>query len=565
MEQDYDSPSTCLLPWDRFSAWIHCICVVTFDLELGQALELIYPLHVQMTEQEKTNICYLAFPDSNSGCMGDTRFHFRLRASPQSGKHSNLTAAHLQYNEKCLPTLQANPAYYYGFVYFRQVKDKGLPRGYFQKSVVIISRLPFITLFNEVVGIVAPEYFEHGEPSLEAACHDIDQWPSPQPGRMVTLPIFGTAIQAHVPSQLNKISGSTASIVGLNDKNFSHLTHTILGSVCDVDLFRCFSSLLPYVHLLWELVLVAEPLVVMASHPQICSEMVQALVSIIAPLNFYADYRPYFTIHDSEFKEYTTRTHLPPPVILGVTNPFFAKTLQHWPHIIKTCDSIQANSKHSKLKKGTNLKMLDSKPGVYTHYRPYLKKDKTFLSKLIKGVQTKRPGEVQTALLRQHLQELTESFMIPLERYMASCMPLQKNISPYKAAPVPRPFNQDVFIATLGTAGPQLTSGVKGDWQGLYKRFFKSPNFSGWYSARYQHLHLKLKALQLEALSDADLTEWVRDKQEVEVVDMVLKIREKLKHTDLPLSNTTKDQLKTRMDEIINTLPEDLKQVLKTS
>lgn len=24
-----------------------------------------------------------------------------------------------------------------------------------------------------------------------------------------------------------------------------------------------------------------------------------------------------------------------PPVILGVTNPFFAKTLQHWPHILR--------------------------------------------------------------------------------------------------------------------------------------------------------------------------------------------------------------------------------------
>lgn len=29
-----------LLPWDRFSSWIHCICIVTFDLELGQALEV---------------------------------------------------------------------------------------------------------------------------------------------------------------------------------------------------------------------------------------------------------------------------------------------------------------------------------------------------------------------------------------------------------------------------------------------------------------------------------------------------------------------------------------------
>lgn len=29
-----------LLPWDRFSAWLHCVCVVGFDLELGQAVEV---------------------------------------------------------------------------------------------------------------------------------------------------------------------------------------------------------------------------------------------------------------------------------------------------------------------------------------------------------------------------------------------------------------------------------------------------------------------------------------------------------------------------------------------
>lgn len=61
--------------------------------------------------------------------------------------------------------------------------------------------------------------------------------------------------------------------------------------------------------------------------------------SMITPLSYCADYRPYFTIHDSEFKEYTTKAHAPPPVVLGVTNPFFAKTLQHWPHIIRICDA----------------------------------------------------------------------------------------------------------------------------------------------------------------------------------------------------------------------------------
>jgi hypothetical protein len=55
----------------------------------------------------------------------------------------------------------------------------------------------------------------------------------------------------------------------------------------------------------------------------------------------------------------------------------------------------------------------------------------------------------------------------------------------------------------LGTSGPQLTSGIKGDWVGLYRRFFRSPNFSGWFNARYREVSQKLQALQLEALSDA--------------------------------------------------------------
>lgn len=85
-----------------------------------------------------------------------------------------------------------------------------------------------------------------------------------------------------------------------------------------------------------------------------------------------------------------------------------------------------------KIKKLENLKVLDSKPGVYTQYKTFLQKDKAILKKLYRGIQTKRPSEVQTALLKRHLTELTESFMIPLERYIATLMPLQKNISPFK-------------------------------------------------------------------------------------------------------------------------------------
>ena len=46
---------------------------------------------------------------------------------------------------------QPDDGNYYGFVYFRQVKDGDIKRGYFQKSVVILTRLPYITFFNVLV------------------------------------------------------------------------------------------------------------------------------------------------------------------------------------------------------------------------------------------------------------------------------------------------------------------------------------------------------------------------------------------------------------------------------
>lgn len=121
---------------------------------------------------------------------------------------------------------------------------------------------------------------------------------------------------------------------------------------------------------------------------------------------------------------------------------------------------------------------------------------------LMAGVKKQRPAEVQSAILRRHLLELTQSFIIPLERYMASLMPLQKDISAFRSAPVPNHFKPDQFLATLEQSGPQLTSTLKGDWCGLYKRFFRSPNFRDWYETRYKELTQTLQLLQLQALSN---------------------------------------------------------------
>lgn len=146
-------------------------------------------------------------------------------------------------------------------------------------------------------------------------------------------------------------------------------------------------------------------------------------------------------------------------------------------------------------------------------------------------------------------------------------MPLHRDISPFRAVPNPFPFNPEDFISTLERCGPHLTTGVTGDWTGLYRRFFRSPNFAGWYQERYRAMTSKLSSLQLEALSDADLKSWLIGKQEVEIVDLFLKIRCKITESsqDVDVPTNVHTKLKKQLDDIIVTLPDDLKTVLTSS
>uniref|UniRef100_A0A3Q1M6D4 DENN domain containing 6B n=2 Tax=Bos TaxID=9903 RepID=A0A3Q1M6D4_BOVIN len=526
------------------------------------AMRLVYPSDFQLTDKEKSSICYLSFPDSHSGCLGDTQFSFRIRQC--GGQRCPGHAGEKPGDRGAPASLQREPAHYFGYVYFRQVKDSSVKRGYFQKSLVLLSRLPFVRLFQALLGLVAPEFFDKLAPCLEAVCNEIDQWPAPAPGRTLSLPVMGVVLQVHIPSRADTPESGPLEPSG-------HETllpaPVVLPSVHELDLFRCFRPVLAHVQLLWELMLLGEPLLVLAPSPAVSSEMVLALTSCLQPLKFCCDYRPYFTIHDSEFKEFTTRTQAPPNVVLGVTNPFFIKTLQHWPHILRVGEPKMSGDlpKQVKLKKPSRLKTLDTKPGLYTAYTAHLHRDKALLRRLLKGLQKKRPSDVQTAVLRRHLLELTQSFIIPLEHYMASLMPLQKGIVPWKTPPQIRPFRQDDFLQSLERSGPQLTCVLKGDWLGLYRRFFKSPHFDGWYRQRHREMTQKLEALHLEAICEANIEIWMKDKSEVEVVDLILKLRERLVRAQghqLPVKEATLKRARLYIDTAIGSLPKDLQAVL---
>lgn len=58
---------------------------------------------------------------------------------------------------------------------------------------------------------------------------------------------------------------------------------------------------------------------------------------------------------------------------------------------------------------------------------------------------------------------------------------------------------------------------------------------------------------------------WVQGKQEVEVVDMILRIRQKLEKScvnDISIDDTIKKKLQERINDITHTLPDDLQVIL---
>lgn len=87
------------------------------------------------------------------------------------------------------------------------------------------------------------------------------------------------------------------------------------------------------------------------------SNAVAALISLLAPVPYAPDFRPYFTIHDEDFTtlcKNTTPAGTPGgaasrpgsaagagpaccrdgPVLIGVTNLFFIRSLPHWQHVL---------------------------------------------------------------------------------------------------------------------------------------------------------------------------------------------------------------------------------------
>lgn len=620
---------------ESLQQWVVAFCIIRFDLEQGQLIEECYPPGC-LTQEEELEIAFSSFPDSvsqhqNRSSIHDCMFFFRFRR-PENSQTGNVSSTNTGATDKQLSPKSADRGflrrlkssnnvygsrYMYGYVFNRERHDERLKRGGEQKSVVILSRNPYSSVFKPLLQIMGPLYFDIGKKALEHIAAYVSMWPAPVPGKLMELPIGNAMLKVNLPPAhslplesgilFEESPSSMAPFLPSNQSVPQGLFH-------DSDIFGTFRGLLLQLWVLWELLIVGEPILIFAPTPPQCCEAVASLVSLVAPLLCSVDFRPYFTIHNPEFANLNSLKEGDafPPIILGVTNLFFLKSLRNIPHIVSVgspapnSNRLALSNRSStgripgkpegfgfqqlSLKKfspssllnavklrrdGPLCLMTEHKEAIWSTYAATTKPDTSILNRLIDAGMSPRIEEsmsvVNNEILRRHFLELTTNFLAPFGPYFRTITPSEGS-SPFLDPPPFPPFSSDEFLSTLSARGPGkfLSKRMRSNWLDLYRRFLKGPNFMPWFQRRRAVAEQEQHRLWRQARMNADIQQFISKMSELEIVDSFNAIERhiigeiQLQKSGKASADSTAayQKLKGDLQAVFNVLPKDMQQLL---
>lgn len=621
---------------DTLRQWVVAFCVIRFDLEQGQLIEECYPPG-SLNQDEELEVSFSSFPDSVSQHHHRTSIHdcifffrFRRREISQSGNVSSSEITEVDVIEAPLQSREEQAhrrskkydnskgsRYMYGFVFNRQRHDERLKRGGEQKSVVILSHSPYSSVFRPLLQIMGPLYFDIGKKALEHIAAYVSMWPAPVPGKLMDLPIGNATLKVNLPPahslplesglMFEESASSMAPFLPTNQSVPQGLFH-------DSDLFGSFRGILLQLWVLWELLLIGEPILIIAPTPPQCCEAVAGLVSLVAPLLCSVDFRPYFTIHDPDFSHLNSLQggETFPAMILGVTNLFFLKALRNMPHIVSVgipapnsnrpaLSSRSSTGRISARPEGFGLQQLslkkfspsgllnavklrrdgplclmtEHKEALWSTYSATTKPDTSILNRLIDAGMSPRVEEsmsvVNNEILRRHFLELTTNFLAPFGPYFKANTPSEGS-SPFVDPPPLLPFNADEFLGSLSARGPGkfLSKRMRSNWLDLYRRFLKGRNFMPWFQRRRAVAEQEQHRLWRQARMKTNIQPFISKMSEIEIVDSFNAIERhflgevKLQESGRGTADSvaTCQKLKGDIQAVFNVLPKDMQQLL---
>ncbi|XP_024438368.1 uncharacterized protein LOC7487092 isoform X2 [Populus trichocarpa] len=619
---------------ESLQQWAVAFCIIRFDLEQGQLIEECYPPG-SLSNEEELDVAFSSFPDSvsqnqNRSSIHDCIFFFRIqrRKNSEQGNVTSSEVVGIDDEEESSKSMKGKVInrrkirngtkglkYLYGFVFNRQRHDEKLKRGGEQKSVVILSHNPYSSVFRPLLQIMGPLYFDVGTKALEHIAAYVSMWPTPVPGKQMELHIGNAMLKVSLPP-----AHSLPFEIGIFEESASAMAPFLpsnqlipQGLFHDSDIFGTFRGILLQLWLLWELLLIGEPILIIGPTPPQCCEAVASLVSLVAPLPCSVDFRPYFTIHDPDFKHLNSLKEGDafPPMVLGVTNLFFLKALRNIPHIVSV-GSPASNSNRvafasrssasripgtpegfglqqlslkkfspSSLLSAVKLRrdgplclMTEHKEAVWSTYVASTKPDTSILNRLIDAGKSPRVEEsmsvVNNEILRRHFLELTTNFLAPFGPYFRASTPSEGSLPFIDPPPLP-PFDVEEFLANLSArgVGKFLSKRMKSNWLDLYK-FLKGPNFMPWFQRRRTVVEQEQHRLWRQARMKADIQLLMSRMSELEIVDSFNSIERHL-HGEILMEKSGKagvdfaetcQKLKKDLQAVFDVLPKDMQQLL---
>jgi len=131
--------------------WIQSICIAKFDHNYGIILEQVLPAN-SLSEQEIQSVAMLSFPESNCAeNEWEHTFFYRFRKT-------NVKKTEISQIE--------TSEFLFGFAYYIQKKDISNPRGYLQKSFIIVTPFYFTSFYLRLVQLMGQAYFSYPTPTF---------------------------------------------------------------------------------------------------------------------------------------------------------------------------------------------------------------------------------------------------------------------------------------------------------------------------------------------------------------------------------------------------------------
>ncbi|GJN93678.1 hypothetical protein Rhopal_006735-T1 [Rhodotorula paludigena] len=246
--------------------------------------------------------------------------------------------------------------------------------------------------------------------------------------------------------------------------------------------------------LLWELVVLGEPLLVWSSEPRVGAEVVEALKALIKPIPFAGDVRPYLHVHDQDFSTLCKPGKSPRNGARSLS-----ATAGQPPRRSVSVSSAQSDASSTGATPAAAAGA-GRDFGLKSERKRHVKKDEA-AQREIEDAWRRGDYLACDAAIYRHFAALTERFLAPLNRYfgtlwagneaVATAAPL---LSP---GPSPAPstlFSLASFLASLRTHGsslplkpaaPSLSQPGTTPLERFYARFIeRSPHFGAWREGR---------------------------------------------------------------------------------